>query len=251
MQCVIAKGRLLKRLGNKIKKRLRPGKIAAVLLLAALLLVVGLPKNIEKRTEEDVLALALLGKVIVIDAGHGGFDPGAIGVSGVLEKDVNLAISQRVAALLRQVGASVVETRTEDVALADSKSADIKKRVEIAEEVGAELFVTVQANSIADSRWHGAQVFYARDSEEGEGLSKSIQAAMTSVLQNTDRVAKSIDNIYVVNRLAIPSIVVEVGFLSNPDEERLLADSAYQQLAAYAIFLGIVGYYGEQEVGGF
>lgn len=224
--------------------------VAMVLMLAVLGGVVHLPR-MAVQDDSEALALALLGKVIVIDAGHGGFDPGAIGASGVQEKDVNLAISRRVAGLLRQVGAQVVETRTEDMALAETKSADIRRRVEIAEEVAADLFVTVQANSIPDGRWRGAQVFYARGSVEGEGLSEAIQDSLAAVLKNTDRKAKSIDNIYVVNRLAIPSIVVETGFLSNSDEEFLLADSGYQQLVAYAIFLGIIGYYSDVAVAEF
>lgn len=194
-------------------------------------------------SDEEALALAFLGRTIVIDAGHGGFDPGAIGVSGVREKDVNLAISRRVADLLRQVGASVVETRTEDVALASSKREDIYQRVEIAKDCGADVFITIQANSIPEGQYRGGQVFYAAGSSEGQALSESIQSSMQSVLRNTDRKAKSIENIYVVNNLAVTSIVVETGFLSNAEEEALLADSRYQQLVAYAVFLGVVGYY--------
>lgn len=242
-----------KSISVKTARRQRRLKSGAVLLLTAVLVLAGAMRlpQLGAEDEHEALALALLGKVIVIDAGHGGFDPGAIGVSGVQEKDVNLAISRRVAGLLRQVGATVVETRTEDAALAESKRADIQRRVEIAEENEAELFITVQANSIPQGQWRGAQVFYARGSSEGEGLSKSIQQSMAAVLKNTDRQAKPIDNIYVVNRLAIPSIVVETGFLSNAEEEALLADSRYQQLAAYAIFLGIIGYYADLEVSGF
>lgn len=234
---------------RRARGRRRWRAIAAGLAVLVAVAGVGWPK-LAVGPNAEVLAPALLGRVIVIDAGHGGFDPGAIGVSGVQEKDVNLAISRRVADLLRQVGVQVVETRTEDVALADNKTADIHRRVEVAEEAGADLFITVQANSIADGRWRGAQVFYAKGSTEGEGISEAIQQSLATVLKNTDRKAKSIDNIYVVNSLAIPSIVVECGFLSNAEEEALLADSQYQQLVAYAIFLGVVEYYAEATVAG-
>lgn len=230
---------------RKNKKRRRGLAAGGLLLLLAALALAPRPQPQEP---QPALALALLGKTIVIDAGHGGFDPGAVGVSGVLEKDVNLAISQRVAAMLRQVGATVVETRTADEALAETKREDMYRRVEIAEECGAELFITIQANSIPQQQYRGAQVFYAAGSTEGQGLSESIQQSLGQVLQNTTRQAKSIENIYVVNKLAVPSIVVECGFLSNAEEEALLADSRYQQLAAYAIFLGIVSYYSEQPV---
>jgi len=235
------------------RKRLLKGALAAALALALVLAGRAGAGRLSPGPAEHqpALALALLGKTIVIDAGHGGFDPGAIGANGVLEKDVNLAISQRVAAMLRQVGAQVVETRTSDEALAGSKREDIYRRVEIAEENGAELFITIQANSIPQRQYRGAQVFFAAGSSEGQGLSESIQQSLSQVLQNTDRVAKSIENIYVVNKLAIPSIVVETGFLSNAAEEELLADSRYQHLVAYAVFLGIVSYYSEQSVGNF
>ena len=234
------------------RRRWRKWGAAALALVLLAGLGRGFLAELAQPTEpQPALALALLGKTIVIDAGHGGFDPGAIGSRGVLEKDVNLAISRRVAALLRQVGAQVVETRTTDEALAESKRADIYRRVEIAEENAAELFITIQANSIPQRQYRGAQVFFAAGSTEGQGLSESIQQSLAQVLQNTDRVAKSIENIYVVNKLAIPSIVVETGFLSNAAEESLLADSRYQQLVAYAVFLGIVSYYSEQPVSGF
>lgn len=242
-------------MGYALRRSVRIRAVAALLLAAGVFYIgtcgVSLQQFAPKEGEREALALALLGKTIVIDAGHGGFDPGAIGVTGVLEKDVNLAISRRVANLLRQVGAEVVETRTEDAALADTKREDIHRRVELAEESGADLFVTIQANSIPQEKWRGAQVFYAAGSDEGQGLSESIQQSMAEVLQNTERKAKSIENIYVVNSLAVPSIVVECGFLSNYEEEALLADSKYQQLVAYAIFLGIIEYYGNQPVSDF
>lgn len=237
---------------TKKERRRRRALLFLVLALgAALAFGYGLRLAEPKGRQQPTLALALLGKTIVIDAGHGGFDPGAIGGGGVLEKDVNLAISQRVAAMLRQVGANVVETRTTDDALAESKRQDTYRRVEIAEDNQAGLFITIQANSIPQRQYRGAQVFFAAGSAEGQGLSESIQQSLSQVLQNTNRVAKSIENIYVVNKLAIPSIVVETGFLSNPDEELLLADSRYQQLVAYAVFLGIVSYYSDQPVAGF
>lgn len=240
----------MRQAANKRRARRAVRLLAAALAVVLAVFGVAWPRLLQQQDEQETLALALLGRVIVVDAGHGGFDPGAIGVTGVKEKDVNLAISRRLADLLRQVGAGVVETRTTDTALADTKAADIHRRVEIAEAADADLFITVQANSIADGRWHGAQVFYAKGSEQGEGLSKAIQESLAAVLKNTERKAKPIDNIYVVNSLAIPSIVVECGFLSNADEEALLADAQYQQLVAYAIFLGVMGYCGDMEVAG-
>ncbi len=222
------------------------------LLAAALLLVIileqltpYLPGEAEQR---PALALALLGRTLVIDAGHGGFDPGAVGKSGALEKDINLAVSRRLAGMLRQVGATVVETRTTDDALAHTKQEDMRSRVQLAESVEADLFITVQANSIPMPEQRGAQVFYSAGSEQGEALARSIQDALAEVLQNTSRQAKPIENVYVVRALAAPVVVVECGFLSNAEDEALLQDPLYQQLTAYAIFLGVVSYYADQPV---
>lgn len=194
----------------------------------------------------QALAAAMVGKTIVIDAGHGGFDPGAIGVSGVKEKDVNLAVAKRLADYLKQAGATVILTREKDEALADTKKADMARRVEITQENQADLFISVQANSIPQAKWRGAQVFYHRDSVEGKALAEAIQQEITDRLQNTTRQAMPIDNVYVVRSLAIPSIVVEVGFLSNPEEAALLSESQYQNQMAYATFMGILAYYGSE-----
>ncbi len=202
--------------------------------------------------EEDhveTLAVALIGKTIIIDAGHGGFDPGAIGVSGVKEKDVNLAIAKRLAAYLKQAGVTVIETRPADNALADTKKGDMARRKEIAEENNADIFISVQANRFPQQQYRGAQVFYHKQSEEGKALATNIQDEIKANLKNTTRVAMPIDNVYVVRSLAIPSIVVEVGFLSNPEEEKLLENPAYQDQMAYNIFLGIIKFYSDNPDG--
>lgn len=191
----------------------------------------------------DVLSGAMIGKTIIIDAGHGGFDPGAIGLNGTKEKDINLAVSLRLADYLRQSGAIVIETRTKDKALGDTKKSDMAKRVEIAKENEAEVFISIQANSLPQHQYSGAQTFYHKDSLEGKALAESVQQAIIDNVGNTDRVAMSIDNIYVVKSLEIPSIIVEVGFLSNEGEEAMLNDEEYQNKMAYGIYVGIVEYY--------
>lgn len=225
--------------------------LTLLLILAACRFYPSLFPN-QEAEPKPTLALALLGQTIVIDAGHGGFDPGALGVAGTKEKDVNLAVSRRVADMLRQVGANVVETRTDDTALAETKREDMHRRVEIAEAAQADLFITVQANSIPMPEQRGAQVFYSAGSEAGQALAEAIQESLAQVLQNTRRQAKSIENVYVVRALAAPVVVVECGFLSNAEEEALLQDPRYQQLTAYAIFLGVLSFYADQPVtGGF
>jgi N-acetylmuramoyl-L-alanine amidase len=191
----------------------------------------------------DVLSGAMIGKTVVIDAGHGGFDPGAIGLSGTKEKDVNLAVSRRLADYLSQSGATVVETRVKDEALGDTKKSDMAKRVEIAEVNEADIFISIQANFLPQHQYSGAQTFYHKDSVEGKALAENIQQAIIDNMNNTDRKAMSIENIYITKSLEIPCVIVEVGFLSNDQEETLLNDAEYQSHMAYAIYIGILEYY--------
>ncbi|MGI5825121.1 MAG: N-acetylmuramoyl-L-alanine amidase [Bacillota bacterium] len=197
----------------------------------------------------DVLSGAMIGKTLVIDAGHGGFDPGAIGLAGTKEKDVNLAVSRRLADYLRQSGATVIETRREDKALGDTKKADMAERVAVANNNDADVFISVQANFLPQHQYSGAQTFYHKDSAEGKALSENIQQAIIDNVGNTNRSAMSIDNIYVVRSLEIPSVIVEVGFLSNAEEEQLLNDEEYQSRMAYAVYIGIVEYYNGKAAG--
>ena len=198
----------------------------------------------------DVLSGAMIGKTVIIDAGHGGFDPGAIGLSGTKEKNINLAVSRRLADYLRQSGATVIETRTEDKALADTKKADMAERVQIANNNEADVFISIQANYLPQHQYSGAQTFYHKNSTEGKALAETIQQAIIDNVGNTDRKAMSIDNIYVVKSLEIPSIIAEVGFLSNDEEEQLLNDEEYQNKMAYAIYVGIIEYYNGAEAKG-
>ena len=223
-------------------------KILAALLICGFLLLCGIlawayGQNDYDYDIMDVLSQTMIGKTVVIDAGHGGFDPGAIGLGGTKEKDVNLAVGRRLADYLRQSGAAVVETRTEDKALADSKKADMAERVAAAKNNDADVFISVQANFLPQHQYSGAQTFYHKESVEGKALAESIQQAIIDNVGNTDRTAMSIDNIYLVKNLDIPCVIVEVGFLSNAEEEKRLNEDDYQCRLAYGIYAGILSYY--------
>lgn len=205
-----------------------------------------------------VLSWGLAARVVVIDPGHGGVDPGAVGPGGTLEKDVTLAVSLRLARLLEAAGARVILTRRTDTdlstpgkSLVARKREDLDNRLELARENGAQLYVSIQANAFG-TIWTGAQTFYHPGSVEGEKLAKGIQAELRRVMGNTTRQAKALDP-YILRRLqemGIPAAMVEVGFLSNPGEERLLGNPEYQERLAYAIYAGIVRYLlGEGEAG--
>lgn len=200
--------------------------------------------------------LPLSGQIIAIDAGHGGPDGGAVSHEGVIEKHINLAVSLYLRDYLQQAGALVVMTREEDIDLADSetkgrrKKEDLQRRVEMVQQNNTDLLISIHMNSIPSSRWSGAQTFYYPKQHEGnKALATFIQDELKSNLGNTNRQAKSIDTIYLLKSVEIPTVLVEVGFLSNPQEARLLADENYQKKVAAAIYRGILRYSSGEKLG--
>ena len=231
----------------KKRARLRLCALCA-LCVAALGLALGPREALE--TEADAPeADALRGWVIAVDAGHGGYDGGARGRdSGVAEKTLTLEIAQKVERALQQRGALVVMTRRDDRALGDQtgagkqrKRADLQARLNIASNANADAYLSIHLNDYRDRRESGPQTFYQRGGEAGRALAGHIQAQLLSHLQPArERVAMAGD--YYVLRSAIPSALVECGFLSNPAEERLLRDEKYQQRIAQAVAEGVVAY---------
>lgn len=197
-------------------------------------------------------------KVIVLDAGHGAPDGGAVGSSGVLEKDVNLAITQKVQALLERTGAVVLLTRADDNAIADNmdakirdiKRSDLKNRKNYRDSDGVDIFVSIHMNQFEQQQYHGAQVFYAGP-EQAKLLGESLQRELISIADpGNTRVAKPADkSIYILKDSQIPAVIVECGFLSNPAEEQKLQTAAYQDKIAWSIYSGILKYFDQIEGG--
>jgi N-acetylmuramoyl-L-alanine amidase len=201
--------------------------------------------------------MPLSGKKIAIDAGHGGPDGGAQSKSGILEKDINLSISLYLRDYFQQAGALVLMTREEDKDLADPgtkglskrKTEDLHARGDLISSQQADLLLTIHMNSIPSSQWHGAQTFYYPNHPESKLLAQLIQSEMKRNLGNTDRVAKTVDKgVYLLKALKIPSALVEVGFLSNPQEAALLADRNYQKKVAASIYQAVLRYYSGEKV---
>lgn len=173
---------------------------------------------------------------IVIDAGHGGEDGGATSCSGILESTYNLEIALRLNDLFRLLGYDTRMIRTTDVSvytkgetLSQKKMSDLKERVRITNETGHALLISIHQNMFSDSRYSGAQVFYA-DTEESMALAKQLQTAFISTLNpGSRRNCKKSSGIYLMEHITQPGILVECGFLSNPQEEALLRSRNYQQ----------------------
>lgn len=221
--------------------------LGAALALAAVLVIIPVFFSTEDSTGYGV---PLSGKMIVIDPGHGGVDGGATSKSGLLEKDVSLEISLILRDYLQEAGALVIMTREEDkdLASADTKKIrsrkveDLKERVRRINSSEADLFISIHLNAIGEARWSGAQTFYNRAIEGNENLAKHVQNELVRNLENTTRLAKPIQNVYLIQQAAIPGALVEVGFLSNPVEAELLGDIKYQQKVAASIYTGILRY---------
>lgn len=193
--------------------------------------------------------------VVVVDAGHGGFDPGKVGVNGEEEKTINLAIAKKVEEYLLLQDVTVVMTRTDENGLYDAdannkKSQDMKRRVEIMETAGADMVVSIHQNSYPEEYVHGGQVFYHQDSPEGERAAGFIQAQLRTIADpDNSRQIKSDNSYYLLKKTKTPIVIVECGFLSNYEEAERLCTQTYQKKVAWGICMGIMQYLNEKEQG--
>ncbi len=191
--------------------------------------------------------------VIVIDAGHGGEDGGAVSQSGLIEKDINLHIVLTLQKLFLQSGFQVVMTRNEDTAiyndsavtLREKKVSDIHNRAEICNENANNIFISIHQNKFEQSKYSGTQVFYSPNDQMSCELAESIRLAVKGLLQNdNNRQCKpATDSVYILNNATVPAVLVECGFLSNPQEEALLKTDKYRNQMAYAIYSGFLEFY--------
>lgn len=198
--------------------------------------------------------LPMSGRIIVIDPGHGGPDGGA-NQGDILEKDIALKVAKNLRDYLQQHGAVVIMTREKDTdlapkklkGLAKRKRVDLAERVEIINDSDADLYISIHLNSLPDGQWRGAQTFYNKKEEESKLLADSIQHQLISTLKNTDRKARSMKDVYLVERSKTVGALVEIGFLSNDEERQLLQNGKYQEKVAFGIYGGITKYLAKPE----
>ena len=186
-------------------------------------------------------------KVVILDPGHGGWDPGKTGEKGSDEKDINLKIAENVKFLLELGGAEVYMTRYDDSALGQNKQSDMKERMSVSENTNADVLVSIHQNAYPSANAKGAQTFFYKSSEEGRKLAQLIQKELVSLSsgENT-REAKENSSYYMLKKSDTVSVIVECGFISNPEEEALLNEEEYQQKIAWAIYKGIFSYFEQQ-----
>jgi N-acetylmuramoyl-L-alanine amidase len=183
---------------------------------------------------------------IVIDPGHGGRDPGKVGVNGALEKDINLAIALKLRNLLEVNDILVIMTRTEDRGLysesdSNKKRTDLNNRIKIINSSDAVFALSIHQNSFTQENIKGAQVFYHSQSEQGTVLAMALQEQLKETIKdNNHRKAKSNTSYYMLKHTTCPLVIVECGYLSNRTEAALLLDESYQEKMAWAIHLGVM-----------
>jgi len=187
-------------------------------------------------------------KVVVIDAGHGGNDPGKIGVDDSLEKDINLIIAGKVRTILEQQDVEVVMTRESDMGLYEEKTSnkkvqDMKNRCTLINETKPDCVVSIHQNSYHEEYVTGAQVFYYGNSEEGKRLAETLQTKLVSFVDpENHRQAKANESYYLLKKTSAPIVIVECGFLSNWEEAKKLQEDSYQNQIAWAVAMGILSY---------
>lgn len=195
------------------------------------------------------LSSLISGRKIVVDAGHGGGDPGAKSASGLLEKDLNLDVALRLKKYLSRVGIYVIMIREKDQDFFDvqsdishKKRRDLLYRIEIANQTRADLFISIHANSFPQVIYRGAQTFYNQKDLESKRLAEAIQNQLVRWLGPNRRRAKTGDY-RVLNDIKMPGVIAEIGFLSNAEETRLLSSPSYREKIAASIYHGVVAYY--------
>lgn len=190
--------------------------------------------------------LPLMGKIIYLDPGHGGKDPGSI-YKNIYEKDINLQICLKLKDVLEKNGATVYMTRYDDYDLsspnaARRKQSDLNNRVRLINDSRSDMYISIHLNAINSKKWHGAQVFYDDVNTENKKIATIMQDELKKFL-NTDREISEISNMLLNRKVVIPGVLIEIGFLSNDNERYLLKQDNYQNKVAKVISNGIIKYF--------
>lgn len=233
----------------KIGKKSIIAIITAFLIILSAMLYLTFMANF---SAAEASSMPITQKTVIVDAGHGGDDGGAIGFDGTVEKDINLDIALKLEKILKFYGFNVIMTRTQDIMTCDDgldslrkrKISDIHNRFELMRKNPDAIFISVHQNKFKDSSQHGTQVFYSGNDERSKELAEAIQTSVTLTLQRkNDRVVKkSGSEIYLLYHAKIPAVLVECGFISNSDEVKKLKDESYRMKLAILIADGLLKY---------
>lgn len=230
---------------KKLKKLTFPIGVAIAMVIIS---INYLNETITTNIESDIN----IKNTIILDAGHGGMDGGAVGINDAIEKDINLSIALTLKDMLLINGFDVVMTREEDISLNDAgltkiseiKTSDIKNRLKLVEEYPNATVIMIHQNHFTEEKYNGAQMFYGHLNNQSEILAQNLQTSIRSFLQpgNTREIKESTSAVYLLHNSSNPIVLAECGFLSNYKEAELLITEEYQQKMAFALLAGIVNY---------
>lgn len=231
-------------------------RIIFVCLLLTLCICGNILANILREKAISVNATPITNKTVILDAGHGLPDEGGVGFTGTTEEAINLSIVLKLQKLIDQSGAKVVLTRSDANGIydIDSKSirnkkvSDIKNRTYIGNASGGDIYISIHLNKYPESKYDGWQTFYQSSNENSKLLSQRIQLELNKNMDKENkRVPMAIKGIYIMDKVNIPSVIVECGFLSNKKEEEQLKKEEYQNKLAWGIYIGIQQYFVERK----
>lgn len=227
-------------------------KFYLILTFALLAIIIKMISTHSRVPEHHVMGITMLDISVILDAGHGGMDGGAVSENGTMEAPITLDISKKSQAVLGFVGVSSVLTRdtgqslgyNPSASLRDNKNADLQKRLKIAEQHPNSVFVSVHLNRFAQAKYYGAQTFYGVCNPESKFLAEALQTEMIHLLdpQNRREAKRIPGTVYLMERVKNPAVTLECGFLSNPREEALLKSNDYQVKIALAVMSGYLNY---------
>lgn len=234
-------------------------RTACLLLICSSIVFCGIGAIVNiKNKKSDAYTQALANKtaerIIIIDAGHGGEDPGAVGINGSYEKDLNLEIAMEIGALLTEKGYTVIYTRTEDKMLYTPdenikgmrKLSDLKNRCLLTEKYEDPILISIHMNTYGASKYSGLQVYYSDKDQESNRLAKCIQSSVKEITQpENTRTVKNGKSLYLLENSNGTAVIIECGFLSNTDECEKLSQKEYQKQLSFSIVCGIINYMNE------
>jgi N-acetylmuramoyl-L-alanine amidase len=218
-----------------------------VLISSSVGILIGSGGNLDLQSADAIP----LDKIIILDPGHGGEDSGAVGVNGILEKNINLEIALEMGKYLEEKGYVVVYTRTDDRLLLNEgedvygirKISDLKNRCKVGEKYPGALFISLHTNSFGSEKYSGLQVYYTDDNENSRALADSIQQKVVGDLQKDNkRKVKPGESIYLLDNLNNTAVLIECGFLTNKTECEKLSEKEYKKQLSFSIVCGIIEY---------
>lgn len=201
---------------------------------------------------KPVSSIPISNHTIILDAGHGFPDGGATGEDGSIESEINLKLILKLQKLLESANCNVILTRSDENGIYDASSdtirkqkvSDMKNRVEIANNSNAEIFLSIHMNKLEQSQYSGWQTFYKNSDETSKEIASNIQTSLNGFIKKeNNRTIKSISGIYLTKNVKIPLVLVECGFLSNSEENKLLQTDEYQDQLAWSIYIGLIDYF--------